>query len=62
MPAKQTPQCMAPALPVFACKPAPTGTAQAWAAVKILWSGFTREWPRGSRCHDRHNRLRRLPA
>jgi len=26
MPAKQAPRCMAPALPVFAGMPAPTGT------------------------------------
>ncbi|QCI15471.1 hypothetical protein E6B08_13935 [Pseudomonas putida] len=36
LPAKQTPRCMAPASPVFAGKPAPTGAAQALAVVKIL--------------------------
>ncbi|QCI10070.1 hypothetical protein E6B08_00860 [Pseudomonas putida] len=36
LPAKQTPRCVAPASPVFAGKPAPTGTTPALTAVKIL--------------------------
>ena len=43
MPAKQPPRWMAPALPVFAGAPAPTGIAKRWANVCSCGSGFTRE-------------------
>ncbi|AJG14307.1 hypothetical protein RK21_02799 [Pseudomonas plecoglossicida] len=37
LPAKNPTRCMAPAAPVFAGEPAPTGTAAALKVVVILW-------------------------
>ena len=42
-PAKQAMRWMAPALPVFAAKAAPTGTARARSLRRTCGSGFTRE-------------------
>ncbi len=41
--AKQAARLMAPALPVFAAKAAPTGTARARSLRRTCGSGFTRE-------------------
>ena len=43
MPAKNPTRCMAPALPVFAGTPAPTGITQAGSLRNTCESGFTRE-------------------
>ncbi len=43
MPAKQATRWMAPAAPVFAGKPAPTGTAHSFSWWAPSESGFTRE-------------------
>ena len=43
MPAKQAPRCLAPATPVFAVAPAPTGTAPALNTALSLWE---RVYPR----------------
>ena len=43
MPAKQAPRWMAPAAPVFAGAPAPTGTAHSFSWWGLCGSGFTRE-------------------
>ena len=43
MPAKQATRWMAPAAPVFAGKPAPTGTAYSFSWWGPCGSGFTRE-------------------
>ncbi|SUD77053.1 type II secretion system protein J [Pseudomonas putida] len=40
MPAKQATRCMAPALPVFAGMPAPTGPALAWRCPRTCRSNF----------------------
>ncbi|RFQ04169.1 hypothetical protein D0O09_07180 [Pseudomonas putida] len=45
LPAKQTTRWMAPASPVIAGKPAPTGTVQASSPVQALWE---RACPRSS--------------
>ena len=44
MPAKQAPRCMAPAPPVFAGAPAPTGTASTLSTVLALWEQAYRRW------------------
>ena len=55
MPAKQAPRCMAPATPVFAGAPAPTGTAPTLNTALSLWE---RVYPQSRHCGVWH-RLRR---
>ncbi|PLU85804.1 hypothetical protein CXG44_18365 [Pseudomonas plecoglossicida] len=43
LPAKQAPRWMAPAVPVFAGMPAPTGTVGSQVRRRPCGSGFTRE-------------------
>ncbi|BAW25076.1 Uncharacterized protein KF715C_ch45030 [Pseudomonas putida] len=44
MPAKQSTRCLAPATPVFAGMPAPTGPAQAAHAQSSCTAGFGGSW------------------